>query len=225
MPVIVIGIVMALSSAVGLYFLAAYLGYFGSDLCHFHPRRTDTSILDATPTNELRVFTRGLDAGTHAFGLRLTGQEAASQLRYSLRFAFFYDEVLEEFRDSPRVTLADVVGRLNRIIADESAIDAIQPGDLRYSAVIYLRSFQQSECGFPNIFESVPWGSTVYNELKTAYPAFNGALLFSGNVVKFTEIYDATIRSAKAELNARAKVSAIKLGQLLRSAILATGSK
>jgi hypothetical protein len=219
-PYIVGALIATVLIGVAGYFLFRSLTNINADLCHFYPRRADKSILSQEPVSELRSYARKLESGALAFNLNITGQNAASQLRYGQRFASFYNEVIEEVRTRPSLSLTEVVEMFDRIRTQEAAIDSIEPGDLRYSATIYLRSFQQGECSFPYIFKDLPRGSVVYDEVKRAYPAFNGLLLYSGNMVKFAQIYDDTTAAAKNHVNHHGSVSAIKLGQLLRTAIL-----
>jgi hypothetical protein len=205
----------------GAFGYAYYRELTSADLCGTGPRRTDRSIISTEPTREMTTYLEGLKSGRYSFNWSIDGYEAATQLRFSRRFAYAYNELLEEVKSWPVKSIDEVTRYFGTIVTEERSVDDAATGrDPRLAAVIYLRSYQSSECGFPVVRNAEPSGQAAFKQVAAAYPAFGGELLGSRNLTTFSAIYGRAISIANDEANRAGSVSLHQIGRGLRRAIL-----
>jgi hypothetical protein len=100
----------------------------------------------------------------------------------------------------------------------ERSIDnLIQQKDWRLPAIVYLRSFQASECAFPSeLMNNAPRGEGIFQQVKMAYPAF----AFGDKGKEFARVYDNALSLARAQINKNGSISIWEVPELFRDAIL-----
>lgn len=198
-----------------------YTTFVSADLCGDSPRRTDRSIISPDPTREMTTYLEGLGNGRFSFNWSIDGYQAASQLRFSTRFASAYNELLEEVEVWPKKDIDEIIRFFGTIVAEERSIDGITlVTDPRLAAIIYLRAYQSGECGFPLIRKTLPSGANAFKQIAAAYPAFGAELLGSRNLTTFSTIYERAISLTQDESNRAGSVSLHQIGRGLRRAIL-----
>ena len=192
-----------------------------ANLCQLGRKAGNVELLSSRPTAEIGSYLSGLNAGTYSFTWTLDGHEAANQLGLSDRFATIYAELAEETQlqidTKGVVNISDVTGYLNKIFAEEKAIDALTlRREKHFSAIVYLRALQSAECAFPNIYFPVPTSRVVLDQLILSYPD----LKLQENSVVFTDIYDKTIKDARTRAVQKKSLSIFRMVEDLREEIL-----
>ncbi len=200
------------------YFPSFLLAMQTPKLCGDGVQRTDRGIVDGKPTEELAMYLDGLKNGKYAFNWGITGTEAAKQLGFSRRFATTYGEIIHRVETTRSAKIDEITAFVGSILDKERSIDKLaQQRDWRLPAIVYLRSYQVLECGFPTeLMSNAPRGEGIFRQVKAAYPAFG----FGEEGKEFAKIYDKALSSAREQINKNGSISVWEIPQYLRDAIL-----
>jgi TIR domain len=217
---IAIASIAFLLCAASAYFLSPLL--FSTtqiiNLCGVGVRRTDKSLVDTKPTQELAAYLEGLKAGKYVFNWGIKGEEAASQLGFSRRFGTTYGEITYHVETTRSAQIEELIAFIDSIVQEEKSIDnLILKSDVRLPAIIYLRSYQALECAFPaEIMNGPPGPEEILRHLKGAYPSFD----FQPHTSAFANVYNKALFLARDRVNKNGSFSVWEIPGFLRQAIL-----
>ena len=199
---------------------AARAESINANLCEASSRHAIERTLSSAPTKELAKYVEGLKKGSYSFNYTISGDDAATQLRFGRRFAVTHDQAAEEVRArlarKSTVHIDELIEYFSQILREEQTVDRLAGDkDRHFPAVVYLRTLQEGGCAFPYVLRDTPTAQAMINHLARAYPDVKR---FASE--PFGRIYDATVAYGRNQIKQNGSVSIYRLVEEMRRAIV-----